>query len=141
MVDVPVLVDINIFIDVTEKRFKWQDSAAVLEAVKQGKAKGYISAITKAILYFRRSRITTDKQARHDVQEITSGFKIVDLTEKILDDAFADERFRDVEDAIQFHSCISVGKTIVTRNKRDYSAVAEEIELLSPDEFLKKPMP
>jgi predicted nucleic acid-binding protein len=138
MANVSVFVDINIFIDVTEKRFKWQDSAALLETVKQERAKGHISAITKAVIYFRRSRITSDKQARHDVQEITKGFKIVDLSESILDDAFADERFRDVEDAIQFHSCISIGRILVTRNKRDYSTVAGEIELLSPDEFLKK---
>jgi predicted nucleic acid-binding protein len=138
MADASAFVDINIFIHVTEKRFKWQDSAALLEKVKEGRAEGYLSAITKAIFYFRRSRMTTDKQARHDVQEITKAFKIVDLSERVLDDAFADERFRDVEDAIQFHSCISIGRVLVTRNKRDYSAVAREIELLSPDEFLEK---
>jgi predicted nucleic acid-binding protein len=141
MADVSVFVDINIFIDVTEKRFRWQDSAALLETVKQGRVKGHISAITKAIIYFRRSRITSDKHARHDVQEITKGFKIVDLSERILDDTFADERFRDVEDAIQLHSCISIGRILVTRNKRDYSTVAGEIELLSPDEFLRKYLP
>jgi len=46
MADASIFVDINIFIDVTEKRFKWHDSAALLETVKQGRAKGYISAIT-----------------------------------------------------------------------------------------------
>lgn len=138
MADASIFVDINVFIDVTEKRSKWQDGAALLETVKGGRANGHISAITKAILYFRRSRITTDRLARHDVLEITKGFKIVDLSESLVDKAFADERFRDVEDAIQFHSCVSVARILVTRNKRDYSTVAGEIELLSPEEFLKK---
>lgn len=139
MDDVPaIFVDINIFIDVTEKRFRWSDSAAVLELVKLGRAQAYISALTKVILYFRRSRIRSDREARDDVREITDGFSIIDLTTHILDKAFDDERFKDVEDSIQFHSCISVAKILITRNKRDYSAVTEEIEVLTPEEFLKK---
>jgi predicted nucleic acid-binding protein len=133
-----ILVDINVFIDVTEKRSGWQDSAALLRAVTAGRAQGYISAITKAIIYFRRSGTRPDMQARIDVKDITVGFKIVDLTAAILDRSVEDERFSDVEDAIQFHSAKGSVAVVVTRNKKDFRGVTGEIEVLSPEEFLRK---
>ena len=63
------------------------------------------------------------------------------MSKKVLDNSFDDNRFDDVEDSIQFHSCISVARILVSRNKRDYSAVAEEIEVLLPEDFLSKYVP
>lgn len=42
------------------------------------------------------------------------------------------------EGAIQFHSARAGGvETIVTRNKRDFRGVADEITVQTPEEFLQ----
>lgn len=130
-----ILVDINIFIDIIEKRRDWQNSLAVVTAVDRGLFQGYISALTKIILYFRRARIRSDAVARTEVKDIVASFNLIPLNESILNEAFADTNFDDVEDAVQFHSALWGEGTIITRNKVDYKR-AKKIRILTPEEFL-----
>ncbi len=44
----------------------------------------------------------------------------------------------DFEDAIQFNSAKSVAKIFITRNKRDFREVEDELEVLTPEKFLEK---
>lgn len=97
-----------------------------------------MSAATKLILYFRRARIRDDAVARKEVRYILLSFKTVDLDEDILEKSFDDKRFDDVEDAVQFHSALKSAEIIVTRNKADYRRVFGEIEVLDPEELIKK---
>ena len=130
-----ILVDINIFIDIIEKRRDWQNSLAVVTAVDRGSFQGYISALTKIILYFRRARIRSDAVARTEVKDIVASFNLIPLNESILNEAFADTNFDDVEDAVQFHSALWAEGTIITRSKVDYKR-AKKIRVLTPEEFL-----
>ena len=109
-------MDINVFIDIIEKRQNWEDSLAAIDALER-KHEGFVSALTKVILYFRRARITSGKNARKEVNDILEHFKLVSMDHSMLDAAFSDENFDDVEDAIQFHSAIKVANIIITRNK------------------------
>ncbi len=133
-----ILVDVNIFIDILERRMNWQNSLAVVSAVDRKLFKGYVSAATQMILYFRRARIRDDTVARKEVRDILVSFKTVDLGEDILEKSFDDKRFDDVEDAVQFHSALKSAEIIVTRNKHDYRRVSGEIEVLDPEELIKK---
>jgi predicted nucleic acid-binding protein len=133
-----ILVDINIFIDIIERRMNWQNSLAVVSAVDKKIFDGYVSAATKLVLYFRRARIKGDEVARKEVREILKSFMIVPLDESVLGKSFADRKFDDVEDAVQFYSALKSAKIIVTRNKNDYKGVGEEIEVLDPEELMKK---
>jgi len=133
-----IFVDVNIFIDIQRKRKGWKESFAVIKTVLDGVNEGYISALTPIIIYFLRRRITSEENARRETQDLTDGFNIVDLTKDIIREALKEERIGDFEDAIQFHSAKKVANVLITRNKVDYMKIANELEVLTPEEFLKK---
>jgi len=56
----------------------------------------------------------------------------------LINEAFEEKRIESFEDAIQFCSAKGEVEVFITRNKRDYDKVAEELEALTPAEFLKK---
>jgi len=132
-----ILVDINIFIDVQRRRRNWNASYSVLKTVIDGKNEGSISALTPAIIYFLRREITPEGQARQETLDAIDGFRIVDLTESLIQAAFGEKRVEDVEDAIQFHSAKQSSSLLITRNKKDFQRVAQDIKVLTPEEFLK----
>lgn len=137
--------DANIFMDILFTRSKWQNSAKAINAAKTNKIqKGYVSSLTVAIIYFLRrgskgNRRVTDTQARSDVQNSISGIEVLGISSKHVQLAIGDKRFRDFEDAMQFHCAKDANAdAIVTRNKKDFSKVTNKIEILNPEEFLKK---
>ncbi len=75
-----LFADVNLFIDILEKRENWENSFAVVRSVVQGENEGYVSALTAALIYFLRRKILPDEQARIDVRDTLEGFKLVDLT-------------------------------------------------------------
>jgi predicted nucleic acid-binding protein len=143
--DLSAFFDANIFMDILFTRSKWQNSAKAINAAKTNKIqKGCASSLTVAIIYFLRrgskgSRQVTDAQARSDVQNSISGLQVLAISSNNISSAIGDKRFRDFEDAMQFHCARDAGAdVIVTRNKKDFSKVANEIEILNPEEFLNK---
>jgi hypothetical protein len=72
------------------------------------------------------------------VNDAVEGFEIVKLTKELIESVLKEERIEDFEDAIQFHSARNKVKILVTRNKADFKKVKDEIEALTPEEFLKK---
>ena len=132
-----ILVDVNIFIDVQRRRRNWNASYSVLKTVIDGKNEGFISALTPAIIYFLRREITPEGQARQETLDAIDGFRTIDLTESLIQAAFGEKRVEDVEDAIQFHSAKQSSSILITRNKKDFQRVAQDIKVLTPEEFLK----
>jgi len=132
-----ILADVNIFVDVQRRRANWNTSFLVLKTVTDGKNEGCVSALTPAILYFLRREITTEKQARTEAADVIEGFKIIDLTASLIQSAFAENRV-DFEDAIQFLSAKQSDAIILTRNKKHFRSVEGELEILTPEEFLRK---
>ncbi|WXG39258.1 MAG: PIN domain-containing protein [Candidatus Freyarchaeum deiterrae] len=136
-----VFLDVNIFVDVLERRDGWKASIAMVRLVRAGRAEGYISALTPPILYFLRARISSEEEAKKDAKKIIEGFQIVPLSEEIVSRSFDEKRMRDFEDSIQFYSAKPSYEVLVTRNKRDFRTVENEIEVLTPEEFLEKYKP
>ncbi|MCD6493880.1 MAG: PIN domain-containing protein [Archaeoglobaceae archaeon] len=133
-----VFVDVNIFMDVLEKRGGWKASLALIQLIRIGKLNGHISALTPAIIYFLRVRFFGDEKAREDTKKMVSGFSIVPLTEEILENSFKERRIKDFEDAIQFHSAKISSQVLITRNKRDFISVTDEMRVLTPEEFFSE---
>ena len=102
-----VLVDVNVFIDVMTKRANWQGSLRVLNE---------------------------ERQARADAQASVKGFRLVSLTQEIIDKALA-SALPDFEDNIQLASAKAIAADhIITRNKRDFQPAP--ISILTPEEWL-----
>jgi predicted nucleic acid-binding protein len=132
-----ILVDVNVFVDVLSGRKGFEDSIRVIDYVRKGKIDGYISALTVPLLWFLLSKWRDSTTAKKEVREIIKGFRIVALSDKIIEGSFNSE-IEDFEDAIQFFSAIEAGCTIiVTRNKKDFKKT-ENINILTPEEFLSK---
>jgi len=133
-----ILVDVNIFMDVFERRVGWTNSLQIILEVKNKKSKGFISSLTVPIIYFLRARFVEEKQTRRDIKELIEGFEIISLSQNILLESFESE-IEDFEDAIQFNSATSAGcKIIITRNIDDFEIVKDKIDILTPEEFLRK---
>jgi predicted nucleic acid-binding protein len=128
------LVDVNVFMDVLQRRAGWVDSLETINRVRHDVVEGWISALTVPIVYFLRLRYTTEEQARADAATITQGFGIVSLTEEIITRARESE-LPDFEDNIQLFSAIEVNADyLVTRNRAHFQQ--EMVEVVTPAEFL-----
>ncbi|AGK61297.1 putative nucleic-acid-binding protein, contains PIN domain [Archaeoglobus sulfaticallidus PM70-1] len=128
--------DVNVFMDVLERRRGWKASLAVVQLVRNGKIEGYVSALTPPIIYFLRARYTDENRAREDARRILREFRIVPLTEEIILNSYEESRIDDFEDCIQFHSALSTAEVLITRNIKDFEAVKDEIAVMTPEEFL-----
>jgi predicted nucleic acid-binding protein len=129
-----IFVDVNIFVDISEKRQGWNNSFVVINNIRREKYNGYISAFTVPILYFRRIRVEQDREARNNVWKLIKGHHIIELTESVLEHAKQDQKFRDYEDAIQYYSARTKCEVIVTRNKKDFPH--KDIKVMNPEDFL-----
>ncbi len=136
--DEKIFVDVNIFMDILQTRSNWQSSLRVVNAVRTKKIAGYVSALTAAILYFLRRQELSESETRRDVKDSIKGFRILDLSSRYISVALDDKRFGDFEDALQFYSARETAKIIITRNKKDFAGVAKEVEVLTPEEFIRK---
>jgi predicted nucleic acid-binding protein len=133
-----VFLDVNVFMDILETRNGWKESLALVQLVRLNKVEGYISALTPPILYFLRARISGEEVAKEDVKRVITEFRIVSLSEDIISQSLGDKRIRDFEDAIQFYSAKLSSDVLVTRNKKDFREVENEIDILTSEEFLRK---
>lgn len=133
-----VLLDVNIFMDVLQARRGVQASLKVISLLqKPGEHRGYVSVLTIPILYYLLiSRDYSDQEARACVQRITQGFIPVNLTGKLIQKAFVEDKIPDFEDCIQYHSAKATGcQAIVTRNTQDFRKI--ELEVYTPEGFLQ----
>lgn len=78
--DIPtIFVDVNIFIDIFQRRSGWSSSLYVVNLAKRKEAMGCISSLTVAITYFLRrgqragEGKVSDSQARADIQSLMQG--------------------------------------------------------------------
>jgi len=133
-----ILVDVNIFMDIFRRRKGWTYSLEIINRVRNRKIKGYISALTIPILWFLLSKDIPEKDAKNYVKTIIEEFEVIPLDMQIINLSFKSE-MEDFEDAIQFTSAISANcKVLITRNKEDFLVAKNNIEILTPEEFLDK---
>ncbi|MEM2144271.1 MAG: hypothetical protein QW279_02845 [Candidatus Jordarchaeaceae archaeon] len=59
-----VFLDVNIFVDVLERRAGWKASLTIVQLVRAGRIEGYISSLTPPVLYFLRARVPAKRKQR-----------------------------------------------------------------------------
>jgi len=132
-----ILVDINIFMDIFERRKGWVNSLEVINRVRQKENRGCISALSIPILWFLRSKFHTEENSKNDVQEIIKDFDIVALNETVIKKSFQSQ-MTDFEDALQLYSAVEAGCTrLITRNVADFTDNCN-VAILTPEEFIKE---
>jgi len=98
-----ILVDVNIFMDVFERRNGWTRSLEVINRVRQKKIAGHVSALTYPLLWFHREKFYSEEEAKKDVQEITKEFEVIALSRSVIENSLK-SAMRDFEDGLKVSS-------------------------------------
>jgi hypothetical protein len=139
-----ILIDVNIFMDVLERRAGWLESAAVVAFCEDGFTgvnhagdvlHGFVSALTPIIIYWLRSRAgRTETGARADAEEAIKYLEIVSIDGGILTQAFHSP-MPDFEDNIQIYCAIACqADYIVTRNVGHFAN--SPVPAITPEDLL-----
>lgn len=140
---IKIFLDVNVYLDILEDRRGVKDSFKIVNGVREKRYEGYVSALTVPILYHLRLSYLKfhnmpgrDERAKQEAMNSVREFNILSLDEQILKNAASDTRFRDYEDAMQYHSAKPKCDIVVTRNKKDFPK--DDPDVLKPEEFLSK---
>jgi predicted nucleic acid-binding protein len=131
-----LFLDTNVIIDFLADRKPFAESASQLFSLgTDKKVKIYCSAISFNNIYYLFRQSHTHAPAIQLLKDLAGMIEIVAFGKNIVSQSLQ-SGFRDFEDAIQYHSALSVPKLdgIVTRNTRDFSK--SKLSVLTPTEAL-----
>jgi len=130
-----LLIDINIVFDVVLDREVDGSSAAVMSLIDEGKAKGCLSAVSYATIYFLTNKYLDHRKAVNVIKDLLAILQVSAVDAKILTSAL-NEQGPDFEDNIQI-VCARSAKVdyIITRNLSHFKY--SSIKAISPTEYLK----
>jgi len=129
-----VAIDLNVLLDVVQKRNNYPSSAAVLEAVVENKVQGFIHAHLVTTLYYLTARYSSREKANLLIEWILTHFEIgVETKQEFL--TAISLGFPDFEDAV----VAGVARSqqcgfIITRNIKDFKNFP--VQAVTPEEFL-----
>lgn len=131
-----VLVDINIILDVLQKREPFYDaSAGLLAHIETGRIEGFIAAHSVTTLFYLISKDQSPAAARVILTSLMQFLKIAPVDHAVIEAAL-NLPYKDFEDAVQMVSAMQCkANFLVTRNQKDYQpapvTVIQPVELLA----------
>jgi predicted nucleic acid-binding protein len=131
-----VMIDLNIFIDVFQKRVPhYQDSSLVFTKILNKDITGFIAGHSVTTLYYLISKFSGRQKALDVIDWILDHFEV----ESAGKEGFQKARkldIKDFEDAVVVKCAQSVGcDYIITRNSPDFKK--SSIPVVTPESFLK----
>ncbi len=130
-----ILIDLNILLDVLQKREPFYEaSAGLLAAVETGHVRGNIAAHSITTLFYLIQKGKSVAEARVTITNLLQLITIVPVDQSTIEQALNLD-FRDFEDAAQMISAVQ-GKVdcLVTRNVKDYQPTL--LLVMQPVDFL-----
>ncbi len=130
-----ILIDLNILLDVLQKREPFfSTSASLLAAVEAGRVQGYVAAHSITTLFYLIQKGESAAGARATITNLLQFLKVAPVDQNTLEQALNLD-FRDFEDAVQMISAVQ-GKVdcLVTRNVKDYQPAL--LPVMQPVDFL-----
>lgn len=130
-----VLIDLNILLDVLQKREPFfEASAGLLAAVETGQIDGYVAAHSITTLFYLIQKGNSAADARATLTNLLQFLKIIPVDQNTIEQAL-NLNFRDFEDAVQMISAIQNKlDCIITRNVKDYQPAL--LPVMQPIDFL-----
>ena len=131
-----LLVDINFVLDVVLDREVDGSSAAIMNLIDVGKARGFLSATSYTTIYYLTNKYLDHRKAMQVIKDLLKILHVAAVDEKTLNQAL-NEKGLDFEDNIQI-VCARFVKAdyIITRNLSHFKH--SSIPALSPSEYIKK---
>jgi len=129
------LIDLNILLDVLQKREPFfETSASLLAAVETGKVRGYVAAHSITTLFYLIQKGKSSAEARATITNLLQFLKIAPLDQSTIEQALNLD-IRDFEDAIQMISAVQCKvDCLVTRNTKNYPSAL--LPVIQPVDFL-----
>ena len=130
-----VLIDLNILLDVLQKREPfYENSAKLLALIEADIIKGLISAHSITTLYYLFQKGRSSADAKAVITNLLQFLIIAPINQETIEQALNLE-MKDFEDAIQMIAAIQCkADCLVTRNKKDYQAIL--VPVMEPVDFL-----
>ena len=131
-----VLVDLNIILDVLQKREPFYEaSAGILAMIETGKIEGFVAAHSVTTLFYLVSKDQSPASARVILTSLMQFLKIASVDHAVIEAAL-NMPYKDFEDAVQMVSAMQCkADFLVTRNIKDYQpapvTVIQPVELLA----------
>ena len=136
MAKIRVLLDINILLDVLQKREPfYQVSAQVLSLSENGVIEGYLSAHSVTTLMYLLTKDRSPELARVVLTSLLQFLKVAKVDQSTIEQSL-NLSYRDYEDAVQVIAALQSNLDfLVTRNPRDFPL--SPVPVLQPVELLK----
>ncbi len=133
-------IDTNIILDLLAKRKPFHpESEQIFSLADLGSIELFVSTLSIVNTHYILKSILKKKNSRTIIRKFKVLVESVELTDKILELALNDSKFKDFEDGIQFYTALEAQcNVIVTRNLKDFKN--SNIPVMSPKEFLTKEM-
>lgn len=130
-----ILIDLNIILDVLQKRDPFYEaSARLLAVVETGLLEGYIAAHSITTLFYIIQKDKSSAEARAIITSLMQFLKIAPVTQSTIDQALNLD-YSDFEDAVQMISALQCkAEYLFTRNIADYHPAL--IPVVQPVDFL-----
>jgi predicted nucleic acid-binding protein len=130
-----ILVDLNILLDVLQKREPFYDtSAGLLAAIETGRVQGFVAAHSFTTLFYLVQKDKSSAESRAMITNLLQIVKVAPVNHDTIEQALNLD-YRDFEDAVQMISAVQC-KTdyLVTRNVKDYQPAL--LPVVQPVDFL-----
>jgi len=130
-----VFIDLNIILDVLQKREPFYEaSSQLLAAVETGLIEGFIAAHSITTLFYLIQKDKSSAEARANITNLLQFLKIAPVNQSTIDQALNLD-YKDFEDAVQMISALQCkAECLLTRNISDYKPPL--IPVLKPVDFL-----
>lgn len=132
---IKVLIDLNILLDVLQRREPhYADAARVLAQAAVGGIAGLVSAHSWTTLFYLYTRSHSAAQARVHLTELLQFLAVAAVDQTVIEQAL-NLPYSDFEDAVQMMAAVRAGADyVVTRNVRDFQS--GPLPVLQPAELL-----
>ncbi|MGA2504018.1 MAG: PIN domain-containing protein [Anaerolineales bacterium] len=130
-----MLIDLNILLDMLQKREPFYEiSAALLAAMETGRVKGYVAAHSITTLFYLIRRDRSAAEARATITNLMQFIKIAPVNQSTIEQALNLD-YGNYEDAVQMISAVQCkADYLITRNVKDYQPAL--VTVLKPVEFI-----
>jgi predicted nucleic acid-binding protein len=130
-----VLIDINVLLDVLQKREPfYETSAGLLAAVETKQIQGFVAAHSITTLFYLIQKGRSAAEARASITNLLQFIQIARVDQSTIEQALNLD-FRDFEDAVQMISAVQCKvDCLVTRNVKDYTVAL--LPVMQPVDFL-----
>ncbi len=136
MADNPtVLIDLNIILDVLQRREPfYETSARLLALAETGRIKGFVTVHSLTTLFYLIQKDKSSAQARASITNLLQFLEIAPVGQATIEQALNLD-YRDFEDAVQMISAVQCkADYLLTRNVMDYQPAL--LPVIQPVDFL-----